>query len=236
MTPLTVLLQITDDGPVYAETLLGHRPFVEPWNSLSSLFIAGAGAVFLFKIRKGEPGYGFILFSAIMLLIGGIGSTLFHGLRTSGWLVIMDFLPIIIVSLAIGIVFWKRVVHNWWLAALIVAVLFSIRVFLMQNGEVLHIAKQGLINLSYFIAGVTIFLPCLIFLIRTRLHKSGYLFTALGLMSAALVFRLIDMDVVSWLPIGTHFLWHITSGIGAYFMGLYIVATEYMEYENRQKA
>jgi hypothetical protein len=228
---LTELLQITDNGPIYAETLIGKRPFVEPWNSLSSLFIAGAGAVFLFKIRKGEPGYGFILFSAIMLLIGGIGSTLFHGLRTSRWLVVMDFLPIIIVSLTVGLVFWKRVVHNWLLATVIIVALMALRLSLYQQQNTLKITGQGLINISYFISGITIFLPCLIFLVRTRFFKSNYLFASLGLMILALVFRTIDKEVTDIIPIGTHFLWHVASGLGAYFMGLYIVATEYLEYK-----
>lgn len=228
---LTELLQITDNGPIYAETLIGQRPFVEPWNSLSSLFIAGAGAVFLFKIRKGEPGYGFILFSAIMLLIGGIGSTLFHGLRTSRWLVIMDFLPIVIVSLTVGLVFWKRVVHNWLLATVIIIALMALRLSLYQQQKALNITGQGLINISYFISGITIFLPCLIFLVRTRFFKSNYLFASLGLMILALVFRTIDKEVTDFIPIGTHFLWHVASGLGAYFMGLYIVATEYLEFK-----
>lgn len=228
---LTELLQITDNGPIYAETLIGERPFVEPWNSISSLFIAGAGAVFLFKIRKGEPGYGFILFSAIMLLIGGIGSTLFHGLRTSRWLVVMDFLPIVIVSLTVGLVFWKRVVHNWLLATVIIIALMALRLSLYQQQNALNITGQGLINISYFISGITIFLPCLIFLVRTRFFKSNYLFASLGLMILALVFRTIDKEVTDFIPIGTHFLWHVASGLGAYFMGLYIVATEYLEFK-----
>ncbi|UPT67802.1 MAG: hypothetical protein M0D57_03810 [Sphingobacteriales bacterium JAD_PAG50586_3] len=79
-------------------------------------------------------------------------------------------------------------------------------------------------NISYFISGVTIFLPCVIFLVQSKLYKSNYLFLAMGLMIAALVFRTIDKDVTGALPMGTHFLWHVSSGIGAYYMGLYMQA------------
>jgi hypothetical protein len=43
-------------------------------------------------------------------------------------------------------------------------------------------------------------------------------------MIAALVFRTIDKDVTAVLPMGTHFLWHVASGVGAYYMGLYMQA------------
>ncbi|UPT67803.1 MAG: hypothetical protein M0D57_03815 [Sphingobacteriales bacterium JAD_PAG50586_3] len=123
-----MLLQILDSGPIYAETLTGHPPFYEPWNSISSLFIAGAGLVFFFKVRKGDKGRGFIYFCASMLLIGGLGSTLFHGLRTSPWLVFMDFMPIIIVSLAIGLLFWQKVLKSWTLASIVLLGLMALRV------------------------------------------------------------------------------------------------------------
>lgn len=233
MSLLSIFLQITDNGPTYAETLIGHKPFVEPWNSISSLFIAGAGAFFLFKVKPHQPGRGFIYFAAIMLLIGGIGSTLFHGLRTSRWLVYMDFMPIVIVSVAVALIFWKRVVHNWVLATTITLFLLGLRVALYSQQNSLHLTGQMLINISYFISGVTIFLPCLIFLVNTRFHKSNHLFLAIGLMLLALIFRLIDKDVTSALPMGTHFLWHIASGLGAYHMGLYILATMGMDGKKR---
>jgi hypothetical protein len=219
-----MLLQILDRGPIYAETLTGHPPFFEPWNSISSLFIAGAGLLFFFKVRRGDKGAGFIYFCASMLLIGGLGSTLFHGLRTSYWLVFMDFMPIVIVSLAIGLVFWQKVLKSWLLASIVLIGLMAMRVVPYWQQDNLNITGQGLINISYFISGITIFLPCVIFLVQSRLYKSSYLFLAIGFMIAALVFRTIDKDVTDVLPMGTHFLWHVTSGIGAYYMGLYMQA------------
>jgi hemolysin III len=219
-----MLLQILDNGPVYAETLTGHPPFYEPWNSLSSLFIAGAGLLFFFKTKRSDKGAGFIYFCATMLLVGGLGSTLFHGLRTSYWLVFMDFMPIIIVSLAIALLFWQKVLKSWTLASIVLLGLMALRAVPYWQQEHLQLTNQAIINISYFIAGLTIFLPCLIFLVQSRLYKSTYLFLAIGLMIAALVFRTIDKDVTAVLPMGTHFLWHVASGVGAYYMGLYMQA------------
>lgn len=219
-----MLLQVLDKGPIYAETLTGHPPFFEPWNSISSLFIAGAGLLFFFKVKPGDKGAGFIYFCASMLLIGGLGSTLFHGLRTSWWLVFMDFMPIVIVSLAIGLVFWQKVLKSWLLASIVLICLMALRVVPYWQRDYFNITGQGLINISYFISGITIFLPCVIFLVQSKLYKSSYLFLAIGFMIAALVFRTIDKDVTAVLPMGTHFLWHVTSGIGAYYMGLYMQA------------
>lgn len=215
-------------GPIYAETpstMAGHSAFVEPWNSISSLFIAIPGLLFLLRVKPGQQGRGFIYFSSAMLLIGGIGSTLFHGLRVPGWLVIMDFLPIAIVSLAVALVFWQKVVKSWAMAVVILIALFGLRASLYWQQTNLGITGQGLINISYFISGITIFLPCLIFLVRSRFYKSGILFTSIGLMLAALVFRTIDKEFsLSWLPQGTHFLWHVASGLGGWYMGLYVLA------------
>lgn len=228
MQLLNIVLQITDYGPIYAETppqLSEHSLLVEPWNSLSSLFIAIPGLLFLLRVKPGQKGRGFIYFAAAMLFIGGTGSTLFHGLRTSRWLVIMDFLPIVIVSVAVALVFWQKVVKSWPLAILIIVGLLAIRGMLYYQQENLGIKGQGLINISYFLSGITIFLPCLIFLVQSRFYKSGYLFAAIGLMLLALIFRTIDKEFsLSWLPQGTHFLWHIASGIGAWYMGLYVLA------------
>jgi hypothetical protein len=219
-----MLAQIVDNGPIYAETLIGHPPFVEPWNSISSLFIAGAGLLFFFKVRKTDKGAAFIFFCAAMLLIGGTGSTLFHGLRTSRWLVYMDFMPIIVVSIAVGLLFWQKVLKSWWLATAVLLLLMGLRVGLVWQQGYLQITGQAVINISYFISGVTIFLPCVLYLLKSNFYKAGYLFVALGLMVLALLFRTIDKDVTGIIPQGTHFLWHVASGIGAYYMGLYMLA------------
>jgi hypothetical protein len=230
-----MLLQILDKGPIYAETLTGNPPFYEPWNSISSLFIAGAGLLFFFKVHKGQKGAGFIYFCAALLLTGGIGSTLFHGLRTSRWLVFMDFMPIVLVSLAVAFIFWQKVLKSNALAVVVILALTSLRGALYWQQNNLHIVGQGLINISYFISGLTIFLPCLIFLVQSRFYKSTWLFLAIGLMLAALVFRTIDKDTTSLLPMGTHFLWHIASGIGAYYMGLYMLAIIALPNERKPK-
>ncbi len=105
--------QITDGGPWYAETHITDAIIVEPWNAFSSLAIAFPAFYFLWKIRKNPKQYGFLLAAIPFLMLNGIGSTLFHGFRTSRFFLIMDFLPALIVTLMITVYFWSKVLPKW---------------------------------------------------------------------------------------------------------------------------
>jgi hypothetical protein len=47
-------------------------------------------------------------------------------------------------------------------------------------------------------------------------HGSGVATLAAGAYAIALVFRVLDPEVCSAFPIGTHFLWHSFTGLAAY--------------------
>ncbi len=73
-------------------------------------------------------------------------------------------------------------------------------------------------------------IPPIMFL--TIHHRNG-LFSELAtiaiLFAIALFFRSVDRAFCSWLPIGTHFLWHITSAIAAYHAVRFVFAIEINE-------
>lgn len=212
----------TDGGPIYAETLIGQPPFVEPWNSLSSLVIALPGLLFLFTVDRRKRGSTFIFLAALLLLTGGIGSALFHGLRNSHNLLLMDWVPIAILSVLVAIVFWKRVLRNWALTAVVILALFYIRYLIYE-----YMTGAVALNLSYLISGITIFLPCLIFIANSKFFKAKYIFISITLWVLALLCRTFDKEpaVMAIFPMGIHFLWHTFSGLGAYYIGRYILAT-----------
>jgi hemolysin III len=207
-----------DHGPHYKETDFSHF-IVEPWNAFSSLTFLVPVFYWLIRLRGQYSRYAFLVGCMPLLVIGGLGSTLFHAFRTSRALLYMDFLPIIILTLAVSIYLWYRALGNWWIVALITLFSFAIRYLIFR-----YMHGQQAINTSYFITGCMMFIPALIFLYKTRFAGAANLIAAVLLFLLALYFRYIDLRVdVSFLPMGTHFLWHTACGAGIMFLSYYLV-------------
>ena len=216
---------LPDGGPLYTET--NPESFiVEPWNAWSSLALVVPALYWAYRIRKDIRNNMFIAFCIPLLFLGGLGSTLFHAFRSSYFLLLMDFLPIIALTFAVSLYLWHRVTKRWWLTALIALVGLGLRFLLYRNGWFSH---HTAINVSYAISGTMIFLPAFIVVVRTRLFKLGTLVFSLLLFGFALFFREVDARGLFGLPMGTHFLWHIACGIGALFLA------DYLYYINRKK-
>jgi hemolysin III len=210
---------ITDYGPLYKETNLSHF-IAEPWNAVSSLTFLVPVFYWLYKLRGQYRRYAFLVGCMPLLVLGGLGSTFFHAFRASRWLLYMDFMPIIILTLAVSIYLWYRALNNWWTVAGIT--LFS---FLLRYAAFQFLSeRQQAINASYFITGCMMFIPAIMFLYQTRYAGARHLICAVLLFILALVFRMIDLKVdIPFLPMGTHFLWHTACGVGIMFLSYYLV-------------
>ncbi len=209
--------QITDGGPWYAETRITDALIVEPWNAISSLAIAAPAIYFLWKIRKEPKKYGFLLACIPFLLLNGIGSTLFHGLRTSRAFLFMDFMPALILTLMITVYLWAKVLPKWWMSLGVIT-----PVFLMRFGILDIIPGQGGINASYTISGIAFLLPVFLILRKYQFKKSINILIGALCFILAIYFRQVDRDFTETISFGTHFLWHIFSGIGAFLLADYL--------------
>src|SRR5688572_15572541 len=114
---LTHLTEVPDHGPIYRETMDLSQFIVEPWNAFSSLTFLIPAFIFLWQLRGQYNRYAFfVYFCSPMLIMGGLGSTLFHAFRSSGWLLAMDVAPIILLVLGISIWIWLKVLpKKWWI-------------------------------------------------------------------------------------------------------------------------
>mgnify|MGYP000126682161 FL=1 len=209
--------QITDGGPWYAETHVTDALIVEPWNAISSLAIAAPAVYFLWKIRKQPKDYSFLLAAIPFLFLNGLGSTLFHGVRTSRWLLYMDFIPAMILTLLITIYFWSKVLPKKWMSFVLV-----VPVFLMRFTALNLIGGQSGLNVSYAISGLAFLVPIFLILRKNNWEKTYSIVLGSVCFVLAIYFRQADHYYTSIIPIGTHFLWHIFSGIGAYFLANYL--------------
>jgi hemolysin III len=211
---------IKDGGPVYYET---HHPgdfIVEPWNAYSSLFFLMPVIIMFIALRGKYKQYPFLVFwCGPLLAIGGMGSTLYHAFRASNAFLIMDFAPIAILSLSITYFFLNKILKKWWLAILIILGFMALR---MLSFSFLEGQRQTAINISYFLTGIMVATPILIFMIKSKFkHTLWFVYTVL-LFSISLFFRYADDWQNQLLPMGTHWLWHVFGAAGAYTLGAYI--------------
>ena len=152
-----------------------------------------------------------------MVIVGGLGSAIFHGFRVSVFFLLMDIVPSALLTLSLSIYLWLKILQRWWYIFFIMVPAFGVR-FLFWGKLPDHVA----INLSYFITGFIVALPLLILL--TRVNFRGWIIptAAVGSFIIALLFRQLDPVKISFLPMGTHFLWHTFSAVGAYFILSYV--------------
>lgn len=209
--------QITDGGPWYAETHITDNLIVEPWNAISSLAIAAPAIYFLWKIRKNPRQYAFLLAAIPFLFLNGIGSTLFHGLRTSRFFLFMDFMPALFLTLMITVYFWTKVLPKWWMSFAVIT-----PVFLLRFGVIDFIPGQGGINMSYTISGIAFLLPVFLILRKYEFKKGINIIMGAICFILAIYFRQADKEFTHIVAFGTHFLWHIFSGIGAFLLADYL--------------
>lgn len=221
---LATIVSVPDHGPVYRETTDLTLFIVEPWNAWSSLTFLIPVLIFLWQLRGKHPQYAFIVwFCCPLLVIGGLGSTFFHAFRTSTFLLLMDAIPIVILVVGISIWMWLKVlpkrIHLLWILMVFVG-LTTLSGFFLDG--------QDRISAGYFFRGWMLLLPCYLFLRQTRFQNSGRLFTAIAFFALALLFRFLDEKIeIGFMPWGTHWLWHVSTAFGAYFLGEYLIKNAY---------
>lgn len=216
-----------DGGPIYAETDLSVF-LSEPWNAISSLAIALPSVYWAIKLKWNFKDFRFLYFLFPFLFLGGMGSVFFHAFRESKWMLMMDIYPTAIVTLSVGIFFWKKVFKKWWHVILIIAPLTFLRISLFD-----FLPYTMALNIGYFITGSLIFLPVILFVIKNNFDHYRPILISVICLSLSLVFRRIDFTVAEYIPIGSHFLWHIFSGIGAFYIAEYLYLIRLQEIKNK---
>lgn len=212
-----VTSRMADGGPVYFETDLS-RLIAEPWNAFSSLAFLVPVVIFLWQLKGNYNKNRFLVYvCAPLLTIGGLGSTFFHALRTSPVFLIMDVMPIALLTLSVSLWFWYKIIPRWYFIVLLLVIITGLHAipFYFLEG-------QTAINFSYIITGLMIFLPAIIYQVRTKFSGLKWLLLCILFFALALFFRYADDFPRQVLPMGIHWLWHISCALGAYMLGIYI--------------
>lgn len=221
--------RLADGGPMYTETNLDHF-IAEPWNMVSSLLVIIPSVYFLIKIRKRYQSFGFLFYGLILVMLASVGSALFHGLRTSMFFLILDIVPIVIFMISLGIYFWVKVLKKWWYVLLIFIPTFALRGLLFR-----YIPNHLAINISYAMSGLLVIIPLIWFLNKNNWRHGSYIIYSTILFAIALFFRQYDAHEPPLLPIGTHFLWHVFSAVGTFFILYYLYKYRSQELKENQE-
>ena len=205
-----------DSGPVYTETLPGTFP-VEPFNTYSNLIFLAIVIYFAFKTSKEPKRHKFLRFWVLpILLIGYIGGTLYHGLRNHEAWLLMDYLPILILTISAVFYFIFKFSKTWWrrllLAGFFVGGSFGLRYvpFSLRYSE----------SIGYVITAFSVLLPILLYLSKTKYRNGGWVALSAFTFALAVTFRVSDR--FDFLSMGTHWLWHLAGGTAVFFMFMFI--------------
>jgi hemolysin III len=209
-----------DGGPVYAESDFSHF-IVEPWNCVTAFMFLGIVLYWFVKLRSKLLSMPFMLFALTMLFIGGVGGGLYHGLRTSNWFLLMDFMPIVILVFSTGVLFLNRLYGKPWLTWGIILLLFALhQIIWLWIGP-----GPWMVNIGYMFLAAVVIVPSILWAKRTRFFAIKTLGMAVVFFSIALTFRILDKYYL--LPMGTHFLWHTFGAFASSAMVNYIYQTVY---------
>jgi hypothetical protein len=206
-----------DPGPIYTETLLASEAAswpVEPWNTWSNLVFVAILLHISLRTKLNYKRYPLIVFSLPVLAIGLLGGTVYHATRSHVAWLILDFMPILILTSAAAIAYWRALVGSTPKA---VCLFLLVAVSGRSLAWALNVERSIKISLSYAAAALAILIP--IFLIaRKRSRTDRLLVVGITLsFASAVAFRMFDRPIPGLpheplLPMGTHFLWHLLGG------------------------
>lgn len=193
---------------LYCERV-GPGFWAEPINAASNLgFIVVAVILILALCRqKSAANVGAAVWSLIGLtILIGIGSGLFHTFAVN-WAKWADVIPITLFILIYSFLALRIFAH----ASVVASVLWAGLVLILTAGLP---ALTGVRGTTYVPALIGIF--ALVTFLQAS-NKSSSTATALlaagGLFALSLGFRTLDLPLCEFVPVGTHFLWHILNAV-----------------------
>jgi hypothetical protein len=222
-------VELRDHGQAYTETDFS-RFIVEPWNFVTALFFLFLAIYWLNIVRKNIRSHGFMFAMLILLTIGGIGGSIYHGFRYHQAFLMMDWMPIMLITFSASVYYFIRAWGKWWPPLILLLVYFFTQGLFFRSS----LTIQTKINISYATMSLIVLFPIVWYLSKTGFIRYRFVLFALLSFVVALFFRWTDK--FAWLPFGTHFLWHIFGLIAVHLMLKFVYLSNESSAENNNFA
>lgn len=210
---------VMDHGPRYAETVPGRFP-VEPWSTYTNLIFLFITVYWFIRVRRSPARHRTIAAGLPVLAIGWLGGTVYHATRSHDLWLAMDWVPIMILALATVFWLWRGVTGRALFAVLAMAIsmLLTMSVHLLPGLQPGHH-----IGIGYTMIAMSILVPSVAHC-AMRWHAGWWRIAfALLAFAAAIAARQLDSTLgARYLPMGSHFLWHILGGISVFLVISYV--------------
>ncbi|MEZ6139663.1 MAG: hypothetical protein R3B84_03745 [Zavarzinella sp.] len=226
-------MRAPDWGPYYVETpedLTSFRGIAEPWNAVSAALFVLIVIFWVVRIWGRFRQFPFLTVCMPILLVGGIGGTIYHGTRSHYAYFLMDVVPINLLGLAVSIFMWVKLAPRWYHLLGMIAV-----VFFMQMLGHWQLPRPWAINLSYALLALAILIPILLTLIKTSFFGWRWIVSALAAFVIGWFARIADYAEPPPLPMGTHWVWHTFGAITTMFIAQYLYQVEGRAAKNMKK-
>lgn len=209
---------IGDSGPIYKETVLGRFP-VEPFNTFSNLIFLFIIIYFGLQVYKAIRQHLFLAFVLPVIALSYVGGTIYHATRSAEIWLLLDWVPIMVLSLATVFYFIFHWMTSWIKRLVVTFVMFG-----AFFGLRMLPLPQGLtISLGYLITALTLLIPILGYLVKINWKNAKHVFIAFAVFAFAVACRVIDKRVeIDFFWMGTHWLWHLFGGIAVFFLMKFI--------------
>jgi hypothetical protein len=228
--------RLPDRGPRYAETptdpYAPDAPLIaEPYNAATAALFVVIVAYWLVRLRGRYRRFPFLVSCLPVLLVGGIGGTLYHAFRTRQTYFFLDVLPISFLGLAGALYLTFRLGrwHGWVrVGAYAVGAILS---YVLVNGLIFRTLRFEQfpnlpVNLSYASLALVVLIPLFGVLIYTKFRWAGLVWAGLACFAIGFFCRLVDRTPYGDLPMGTHWLWHLFGAACTQFLIAYFYRLE----------
>jgi len=202
---------------LYCERL-GPGLLAEPLNAFTNAaFFVAAWALWRLAKRSNALSGDIWVVIALVAVIG-IGSTVFHTFATT-WAHWLDIVPILLFQLAFLWAYARRVMRVGYAPTVTLVVVFlAVALYSRQFPE--------LLNGSFgYAPALCVMLVLGLYHWWCRKPRPFSLLAAVGVLAVALFLRTVDEAVCHYIPLGTHFLWHLGTAVTVYLCGLAILAS-----------
>jgi hypothetical protein len=228
--------RLPDRGPRYAETPADpsapDAPWIaEPFNAVTASLFVAIVVYWVIRLRGRYSRFPFLISCLPILLVGGVGGTLYHAFRTRQTYFFLDVVPISFLGLA-GALYLTFRLGRWhgWVRVGAYAV-GAIGAYLAVNGLIFRVLRFERfpnlpVNLSYASLAVVVLIPLFGVLIYTRFRWANLVWAGLACFAIAFFCRLVDGTAFGALPMGTHWLWHLFGAACTQFLIAYFYRLE----------